>query len=115
MKNIEAFKAFEGLCRLSQSDVSFPAFIGYKIIQNRIAIANAVKPYVEIRNEMIKKHSGGKNEIDRNSPEYTAFENDMKPIDSEDIDVEIKKIKLDDIAKISLSMAEIDALAFMIE
>lgn len=98
-------------------DITMPPKVGYKIIKNKIAIKQALKPFELARNEIIKHKSGGKTSINY-SDDPRAFEEvaeEINEISRESVTVEISPISLEDIPGVDVPISFIAALDFMID
>lgn len=115
MKNGELIKVFNGLMKVESTSDAFPVSIGFKVVQNRIAIENAITPYDEMKRRIVQKYADGKDVIKSGDPHFAECYKAITELDSQDADVTLKKVKLEDIAGLSLPMETISALSCMIE
>lgn len=116
MKNIELFNIVQVLNQFEMSKTSLPVKVGFTILQNRQKMRQVIEPFVDARNEIIKKYSSGSMEIKPSDENYTQCIEEMGELGREDTEpIEFKKIKLSDIENVELSAEMISALMCMIE
>ena len=115
MKNFELFNIVQSLNRFELSKTALPVKVGYTILQNRQKMRQVIEPFVEARNEIIKKYSNGTMEVNQQDAGYAECLKEIDALGSEECEIEFKKIKLSDIECIELSTDMISALMCMIE
>lgn len=115
MKNFELFNIVQALNQFEMSKTALPVKVGYTILQNRQKMRQVIEPFVDARNEIIKKYSDGTMEVKPSDKGYAQCLKEMDELGQEEQAVELKKIKLSDIENIELSAEMISALMCMIE
>lgn len=99
------------------STANFSVKVSYKIIKNRMKIADALRPFEETRDEIITKYSNGKGSITSADPGYADAVKDIDTIGNEPVDVEgIETISIDDLpTDVNVPFGTMDAISFMIK
>lgn len=116
MKNYELFNIVQTLNTFEMSKTELPVKVGFTILQNRQKMRQVIEPFVDARNEIIKKYSSGSMEVSPENEGYADCLKEMDELGKTDAEpFELKKIKLSDIENIELSAEMISALMCMIE
>ena len=103
------------------SQLNLPAKVSYFINKNYITMKNAVKPYLQTKDMLIKKYGElneetKKIEIDTSNVDITTkFFEELKPLLIMDINVDIQKIKFDELGLGTIPQWFWDYAMFMIE
>lgn len=117
-KNSELVKINEELKSIDTKSISLPVKTAYAIVKNKNAIAAAIAPYNEVRNEIIARYSNGTASINQSeNPE--GFKNavkDINALDNEELDVDIRMVSIDDLGTdSSIPLKLMEAISFMIK
>lgn len=126
MKNYEIvaiINAFESLKNSDESGPLLPASIAWKRRLNLTKLIDANRVISEALNEVSEKFSDDEHSYDdkeKNArlvkPKYMEeFAKLRTEVLDQETDVDIKKVKIEEIGDIVLSEADMDTLAFMIE
>ena len=117
MTNAEAVQRLNVLHDLEKLSNPVPAVVGYRIVQNIHALADALTPYNEIRDKIIKKYAKDGKSISRDSdPEaFTACTIELAEIERLTIDVDVNTFPLSAIAEGKFPLNVFFILDFMIE
>lgn len=117
MTNYAAEQHLVQMSELRNETGNLPVMAGYRILQNLHALEAVVKPFVDMRDETVRKYSGGKEELhSEDDPE--AFRAAMAEIDSIgnlEVEVEINPLSIDLIRDRELPMKVLFALDFMLK
>lgn len=113
--NSEAFSVLGGLNSITGKSAVIPVEAAYNLVKARHAIEQAVRPYVELRDQLIMKHSDGKGTLSMMDPHWAEFVSDHEKIANETIDVDVKKVKVADLGNLSLSLENMERLMPLIE
>lgn len=117
MTNYAAEQHLMQMTDLRNETGNLPVMAGYRILQNIHSLETALKPYIDMRDETVRKHSGGKEEL-RSEEDPEAFRAAMAEIDSIgnlEVDVEINPLSIDLIRDRELPMKVLFALDFMLK
>lgn len=118
MTNAEAVQKLNSLRELEKLNNPVPALAGYRIVQNIHALADALAPYTETRDKIIKKYAkAGQTVISRDTdPEtFDACAKEIATIDRLTIDVEVNTFPLSAIAEGKFPLNVFFILDFMIQ
>lgn len=117
MTNAEAIQRLNDLRELRTLNNPVSAVAGYRIVQNIQALAAALTPYYEVRDETIKKYAKDGVSVDRKTdPEaFEACTKELDEIDRLTVDVEISTFPFSMIAEGKFPISTFFALNFMIE
>lgn len=103
--------------KATDMDISVSATVSYAIIKNLSAVKDALKPFLEAKDSIIKKESGGKASI-RYEDDPAAFNNvasKIAEISAIEVELDIKTIDFESISDEKLPINFISAISFMIE
>lgn len=115
MKNFEILNTVTTLNSFEMSKTSLPVKVGYTILQNRQRMRQVIEPFEEARNQIIKKYSHGKMELSPSDEGYAECAKEIDELGREEQDIDLKKIKLNDIESLELPSDLIGALMCMLE
>lgn len=98
-------------------DIELPPKLSYRIVKNEITIKEALKPFEQMRGNIIKQKSGGNGSIlyDDNPQLFSAVMSEINEISNEKVELNISEIELDDIPESGVPISFVSALAFMIK
>lgn len=115
--NSELAVIAKALEEAAAKDIVMPPKVAYKIIKNKAAIKQALAPFNEARDEIIKQKSGGRPSVD-GKEEPQLFREIIGAIDEiarETVEIEIATVGLDEMPDSGVPISFISALDFMIE
>ena len=115
LTNSEAFSILEGLKSIAGKATEIPVEAAYSLVRTRHAIEQAVRPYVELRDQLIMKYSDGTGTLSMVDPHWPDFVSDNEKIASETIEVDVKKVKVADLGNLSLSLENMERLMPLVE
>lgn len=122
MKNIEIVGIVNAFAANKDSSMKLPASVAWKRRLNMKTLTEAKAVIDEALQEIGKRYADDEHSVEgengqRNvKPEYMAdYAKETGEILVQETDVTIRKIKIEDIGDITLSDADMDTLAFMIE
>lgn len=115
LTNSEAFSILEGLKGIAGKATEIPVEAAYGLVKTRHAIEQAVRPYVELRDQLIMKYSDGTGTLSMSDPRWAEFISDHDKIANETINVDFKKVKVADLGSLSLSLENMERLMPLIE
>lgn len=115
MNYTQAFNLLTQLQEVQGTDSTFPVNVGFKIIQNRNTLQDALKSFDEMRNGIIKKYADKYGNVSPSNEHYNDCVKELNEIGIQECEVELKKFKLSDLGDISLPMKTLSALTPMIE
>ena len=96
---------------------SLPAKVSYNIMRNMKKIEHEIKPFEESRLQLVRKYGkegeDGKTTVLEENLE--AFYKDVASLLDEEIDVDIRSIKIDQLEGVKLTPSEIQFIDFMFE
>ncbi len=117
MTNAEAIQKRNSLKELEASNIVIPAIIGFKILQNIHALHDALEPYNQMRDKIIRKHAKGGNEINREKDPvtYSACIREIAEIEQLMIDVDVKKFDAKMLSNMNFPAKLFFTLDFMVE
>lgn len=116
MKNYELLEIMQGLDKATELTTSVPVSEGFKIVQNKKKVKDALSAFEELRNAIIAKYSDENGEVKEDNPNYTQCLKEVNELASQEVEeVSFKKIKLETIEKLELPLNAIQAIYFMIE
>jgi len=115
--NRELKELVEALKDVTAQSVVMPPKIAYKIVKNKLAIEEALKPFNVSHDEIIKKLSGGKTSVEyKDNPQlFNEIGEAIAAIAAETVTVNISIININDLPDEALPVSVIAALEFMIE
>lgn len=88
----------------------------YAIIKNRKELLNALIPYNESLNLIFEKYNTSANEFTNlPSEELEKIGKEINELLSIEVDVNVIKLKIDDLGNCDISLKELEILDFMIE
>ena len=94
--------------------ISMPVKVAYRINANKRALAEACEPIQETINAVISKYSDtGK--VTTDNPHYDECLKEISELNNEEVDVNIKTVKLSEIETLNMPLSSVEALSFMIE
>lgn len=115
MNNFKALSLYDVLNRIYTDNTDkINVKVGYKMIQNKNELEHKTKSFVEMRENIIKKYAVD-GVIEPTNEHYNDAINEISEIGNEECDINLKKIKLDDIGDVELTLADMDALSPMID
>lgn len=116
MKNYELLEIMQGLDKATSLETSVPVAEGFKIIQNKKAIKDALIAFEEMRNAIIKKYADESGEVKEDNPNYAQCLKEVNELAIQECDeLTFKKIKLATIEKLELPLNAIQSIFFMID
>lgn len=116
MKNIELVELNNSLSKITNLETSIPVSEGFKIIKNKQAIQNELKPFEEMRNAIISKYADENGEVKQDHPNFETCLKEVTELGNQECeDISFKKIKLSALENLELPMNVISAITFMIE
>ena len=121
MKNIE-IASIVNVYQSGKGEIKLPAAIAWKRRLNMAKLIEAKKIIDDAIREISEKYSDdehsepGENNTRKVKPEYMAeFGKAQADILTQDTDVEIKKVSIEDLGDIDITDTQMDTIAFMIE
>lgn len=94
--------------------ISMPVKVAYRINANKKALTEACEPIQETINAVISKYSDtGK--VTTDNPHYDECLKEINELNNEEVDVNIKTVKLSEIETLNMPLSSVEALSFMIE
>ena len=117
MTNAKAVEQLRRLKELEQLDLALPAVVSYRVVQAVRGLADALAPYVEMREKIVKKYAKSGNVVSREE-DPTAFDAcsaELEELDRLEIYVEIHKFPFSLIDGRDLPIKAMFALNFMLE
>lgn len=115
MNNFKALSLYDVLNRIYTDNTDkINVKVGYKMIQNKNELEHKTKSFVEMRENIIKKYAVD-GVIEPTNEHYNDAINEISEIGNEECNIDLKKIKLDDVGDIELTLADMDALSPMID
>lgn len=121
MKNRDILKAFEGLMKIREkSEINFPARIAYAIARNIRILHPVYEDIVSTRIEILRKYGDPvPDEPGYFSPktgEEQIMNDELRAIDEIESNCsDLQRISLSDLAEINFSVADMEALYFMVD
>lgn len=94
--------------------ISMPVKVAYRINANKKAIAEACEPIQETINAVISKYSDS-GKVTTDNPYYDECLKEINELNNEEVDVNIKMVKLSEIETLNMPLSSVEALSFMIE
>lgn len=94
--------------------ISMPVKVAYRINANKRALTEACEPIQETINAVISKYSDtGK--VTTDNPHYDECLKEINELNNEEVDVNIKTVKLSEIETLNMPLSSVEALSFMME
>lgn len=94
--------------------ISMPVKVAYRINANKKALTEACEPIQETINAVISKYSDS-GKVTTDNPHYDECLKEINELNNEEVDVNIKTIKLSEIETLNMPLSSVEALSFMIE
>lgn len=94
--------------------ISMPVKVAYRINANKRALAEACEPIQETINAVISKYSDS-GKVTTDNPHYDECLKEINELNNEEVDVNIKMVKLSEIETLNMPLSSVEALSFMIE
>jgi hypothetical protein len=94
--------------------ISMPVKVAYRINANKRALAEACEPIQETINAVISKYSDS-GKVTTDNPHYDECLKEINELNNEEVDVNIKTVKLSEIETLNMPLSSVEALSFMIE
>lgn len=94
--------------------ISMPVKVAYRINANKRALAEACEPIQETINAVISKYSDN-GKVTTDNPHYDECLKEINELNNEEVDVNIKTVKLSEIETLNMPLSSVEALSFMIE
>lgn len=94
--------------------MSMPVKVAYRINANKKALAEACEPIQETINAVISKYSDS-GKVTTDNPHYDECLKEINELNNEEVDVNIKTVKLSEIETLNMPLSSVEALSFMIE
>lgn len=116
MKNYELLEIMQGLDKATSLETSVPVAEGFKIVQNKKLVKDALVAFEEMRNAIVKKYADENGEVKEDNPNYAKCFEEVNTLATQECDeINFKKIKLETIEKLELPLNAIQSIYFMIE
>jgi hypothetical protein len=94
--------------------ISMPVKVAYRINANKRALTEACEPIQETINTVISKYSDS-GKVTTDNPHYDECLKEINELNNEEVDVNIKMVKLSEIEALNMPLSSVEALSFMIE
>ena len=94
--------------------ISMPVKVAYRINANKKALTEACEPIQETINAVISKYSDS-GKVTTDNPHYDECLKEINELNNEEVDVNIKTVKLSEIETLNMPLSSVEALSFMIE
>ncbi len=94
--------------------ISMPVKVAYRINANKKALTEAYEPIQETINTVISKYSDS-GKVTTDNPHYDECLKEINELNNEEVDVNIKTVKLSEIETLNMPLSSVEALSFMIE
>lgn len=94
--------------------ISMPVKVAYRINANKKALIEACEPIQETINAVISKYSDS-GKVTTDNPHYDECLKEINELNNEEVDVNIKMVKLSEIEALNMPLSSVEALSFMIE
>lgn len=94
--------------------ISMPVKVAYRINANKRALTEACEPIQETINAVISKYSDS-GKVTTDNPHYDECLKEINELNNEEVDVNIKTVKLSEIETLNMPLSSVEALSFMIE
>ena len=94
--------------------ISMPVKVAYRINANKKALTEACEPIQETINAVISKYSDN-GKVTTDNPHYDECLKEINELNNEEVDVNIKTVKLSEIETLNMPLSSVEALSFMIE
>lgn len=94
--------------------ISMPVKVAYRINANKRALAEACEPIQETINAVISKYSDS-GKVTTDNPHYDECLKEINELNNEEVNVNIKTVKLSEIETLNMPLSSVEALSFMIE
>ncbi len=94
--------------------ISMPVKVAYRINANKRALTEACEPIQETINAVISKYSDS-GKVTTDNPHYDECLKEINELNNEEIEVNIKTVKLSEIETLNMPLSSVEALSFMIE
>lgn len=115
MKNIELLKMYESIDdAVSKCTAVMPVATAFKIVKNKHKLKDAAQSYVDLRDALILKYSGGSDHINPDMTGFSEFQKEYRELNNLDTAVDFEKISLADIESAALPLNVIDCIYPMI-
>lgn len=115
MKNYEAEQILVALKGLSESNVELPVLTAYTIIQDRVMVENQLKPYLEMKDQIILKYSKD-GTVTEKTPGFNDCLKEINAIGNEEIEAPaFRKIRLAELKAAKLPVNLVGALFPILE
>lgn len=116
MKFYEAVNLADGIDRISKSTFVIPVKVGLIVAKNRKALADALVPFYEIKNQIVKDYAEpGKTEVEKEDPHYEEAQAKYNEALTQECEVNLAKIKASDIENLVLPFDAISVISNFIE
>lgn len=113
MKASEIIKTLKNMNSIS-GDTTMPVKVAYRINANKKALTEACEPIQETINAVISKYSDS-GKVTTDNPHYDECLKEINELNNEEVDVNIKTVKLSEIETLNMPLSSVEALSFMIE
>lgn len=115
MNNFKASSLYETLSKIYNENADkINVRVGLKMIQNKNNLELKLKPFMEMKDSIINKYAVN-GVINPDNEHYNDAVDEINEIGNEECDINLKKINIDDIDNVELTLYEIDALSPMID
>lgn len=116
MNNNQGYNLLLALNALENTNIEFPAKIGYTILKNKKALMDVLQPFDEIRTKIIQKYSeDGGVTISSDNPNFQKCVDEINEIGTQECEAKIRKVNIDDLNNAKIPMNMLSALSEMIE
>lgn len=95
-------------------DTTMPVKVAYRINANKKVLTEACEPIQETINAVISKYSDS-GKVTTDNPHYDECLKEINELNNEEVDVNIKTVKLSEIETLNMPLSSVEALSFMIE
>lgn len=113
MKASEIIKTLKNMNSIS-GDTTMPVKVAYRINANKKALTEACEPIQETINAVISKYSDS-GKVTTDNPHYDECLKEINELNNEEVNVNIKTVKLSEIETLNMPLSSVEALSFMIE
>lgn len=118
MKNGEVIELFEGLEKLAQDpDIKFKTKVAYVIARNRDKIRSAANTIYNLRQKIISEYGviEPNGDVTIAKDKISLVNQEIDELMNLESDVEIRKVKIEDLDDIELSLENMRGLVHMLE
>lgn len=115
MKYYELSKCLSDVESVLKSDIEFPISASLAIIRNRKNLQDAMAPYNELHDSIVRKYANGRDRLSQGDENYDKCVKEMTELDLQECDVRLSKFSESVIKDLKVPINILSKIAFMIE